>query len=73
MYLCNVKIKHQPLNKETMETINFTKGTSKEIKGSIDYMPGPAKYLAATLSATKWFKTIRGAEKWMSNNGYHKI
>lgn len=56
-----------------METINFTKGTSKEIKGSIDYMPGPAKYLAATLSATKWFKTIRGAEKWMSNNGYHKI
>lgn len=71
MYLCGVKIKHQPLKQKTMETINFTTGTSNEIKGTIDYMPGNNQYLAVTLSASKWFKTLRGAEKWMSNKGYH--
>lgn len=56
-----------------METINFTTGTSNEIKGTIDYMPCNTEYLAVTLSASKWFKTLRGAEKWMSNKGYHKM
>lgn len=56
-----------------METINYTTKNSNEIQGTIDYMPGNAEYVAVTLSASKWFKTLRGAEKWMERKGYHKI
>lgn len=72
MYVANI-IKIRNNYKSKMEQITYTKGASNEAKGSIDFMPGNGQYLAATLSASRWFKTLRGAERWMESCGYHKM
>lgn len=51
---------------------NFTLANGSEVEGSICVRNcgGDWMYLACTLTASKWFKTLKGAEKFMAARGY---
>ena len=48
--------------------IEYVKGGNR---GGISYHPNQAtKYMALTATASKWYKTRRGAEQFMERHGY---
>lgn len=52
---------------------DYIKG--KENKGSImeNTYAGEVSYIAVTISSSKTFKSVKGAEKYMSKFGYEKV
>lgn len=50
--------------------ISYTLKGSKEIEGSVTYIPGNEMFLALTLSKSKMFKTLKGARSFMARHGY---
>lgn len=50
--------------------ISYTLNGSKEIEGSVTYILGNEMFLALTLSKSKMFKTLKGAQSFMARNGY---
>lgn len=50
--------------------IEYTKGMNNGFIA--DNSKGDNKEFVATIctGSSKWFKTFKGAEKWMNNNGY---
>lgn len=60
---------------DLLERLLYVKGNSDEVEGAI----GPAnasgglEYFACTLAESRWFKTLRGAERWMESRGYRRV
>jgi len=53
-----------------VDDINYKKGGNK---GSISYFQNQDKpFLAVMATKSNWYKTLRGAEKFMEKNGYVK-
>lgn len=57
-----------------MEIIDYVKKNSKEDKGAImiDVYGSEKAYIAVTISTSKTYKTLKGAEKMMKFFGYKK-
>ena len=58
-----------------MEIIDYVKRGSKEDKGAIiiNVHGGKKEYIAVTISTSKTYKTLKGAEKMMEFFEYDKI
>ena len=58
-----------------MEIIDYKKRNSKETTGAIiiNVYGGKKEYIAVTVSTSKTYKTLKGAEKMMDFFGYDKI
>ena len=58
-----------------MEIIDYVKRGSKEDKGAIiiNVYGGKTEYIAVTISTSKTYKTLKGAEKMMDFFEYDKI
>lgn len=58
-----------------MEIIDYVKRNSKEDKGAIiiNVYGGMKEYIAVTISTSRTYKTLKGAEKMMEFFGYDKI
>ena len=54
-----------------MKTIDFKRGTS-EGGITINNYSGVVTYIAVTIAASKTFKSLKGAEKFMADRGYKK-
>lgn len=57
-----------------MEIIDYVKRNSKEDKGAImiDVYGSEKTYIAVTISTSKTYKTLKGAERMMEFFGYKK-
>lgn len=57
-----------------MEIIDYVKKNSKEDKGAImiDVYGNEKAYIAVTISTSKTYKTLKGAERMMDFFGYKK-
>ena len=57
-----------------MEIIDYVKKNSKEDKGAImiDAYGSEKAYIAVTISTSKTYKTLKGAEKMMKFFGYER-
>lgn len=57
-----------------MEIIDYVKRNSKEDKGAImiDVYGSEKAYIAVTISNSKTYKTLKGAEKMMEFFGYKR-
>lgn len=56
-----------------MDLTNQTKYTKGGNEGSVTYYPQQEKpFLAVTAVASNWYKTQRGAQKFMEKRGYTK-
>jgi Mlc titration factor MtfA (ptsG expression regulator) len=54
-----------------VEDIKYKKGGNE---GSISYFQNEEKpFLAVTATKSNWYKTLKGAEKFMEKNGYTKL
>lgn len=51
---------------------HYTYGKDSEICGTIcvRYLGTRLMYLACGMCQSKWFKTLKGAERFMAQNGY---
>ena len=60
---------------KSMEIIDYKKRNSKETTGAIiiNVYGGKKEYIAVTVSTSKTYKTLKGAEKMMDFFGYDKI
>ena len=58
-----------------MGIIDYVKRRSKENKGAIiiNVYGGKTEYIAVTISTSKTYKTLKGAEKMMEFFEYNKI
>ena len=58
-----------------MEIIDYVKRGSKEDKGAIiiNVYGNEKEYIAVTISTSKTYKTLKGAERMMDFFGYDKI
>lgn len=58
-----------------MEIIDYKKRNSKETTGAIiiNVCGGKTEYIAVTVSTSKTYKTLKGAEKMMEFFEYNKI
>lgn len=58
-----------------MEIIDYAKRGSKENTGAIiiNVYGSKKEYIAVTVSTSKTYKTLKGAEKMMEFFGYNKI
>lgn len=57
-----------------MEIIDYVKRNSREDKGAImiDMYGSEKAYIAVTISTSKTYKTLKGAERMMESFGYKK-
>ena len=54
-----------------MTTIDYERGTSKG-GITINNYAGVTTYIAVTIATSKTFKSLKGAEKFMTDRGYKK-